>query len=176
MKKFFFLLFTCIIIVASSLCLSSCSNDGFSLVKSITITTSGEEKTFSSYTQPIVKMADSYSYITKSEFEKAPDDRKYYRVNGFDSNSLTKITIDDAIKEAGGSTYYSVVEDDLEGSYYWQYSYTENGNVYYTKWTYSSTYCKFVYVNVKDDTTIVIRSTQVSETTYTVTSYRITKF
>lgn len=177
MKKLFSLFFTCILIVTSLLCLASCSNDEFSLVKSITITTNGEEKTFSSSSRPIVEMADSYSYITKSEFENAPDDRKYYGVDGFNTNNFTKITINDAIKEADGSTYYRVVEEELEGSYYWQYSYTTNGNVYYTKWTYSYTYCKFVYAKVKDDTTIVIRSGQVmSETTYTVTSYKITKF
>ena len=176
MKKFGTLVLTIILLVISTLSLCSCSNDGFKLVKSVSITTNGEERTFKSTTSPQVSFATitNDSYISSYEFNSAPENRKFYGTD-VSFNALSKITINDAIKAAKNSTHYEVVEKELKGYWYHTYSYAAHGNVYYVKYKYEKAYCNFVYVKVKSDSTIVIKRGS-TETTYTVSSYSIVEF
>ncbi len=171
MKRILILVMVSFQSIVCFFCFTGCNNN-FKLVKSITITTNGESQTFSSSTKPEVVFKENYRYIEKREFDLAPQERKYYN-DEFDVSS--KISLDDAIKSAKQSTYYAVVENELKGFYYWAYQYTSNGNIYYTKREYEKTECRFVYIKIKNDTTIVIKNAS-NETTYTVTSYRVTYF
>lgn len=177
MKKIGTLVLTFILLFFSTISTISCDNSGFTLVKSVSITTNGEKLTFKSTTTPQVSFGFNYSLISQSEFIAAPENRKFYGADNSDFNALSKITINDAIKASKHSTHYEVVEKDLEGYWYHEYSYTSQGNVYYEyeKYKYEKTYCNFVYVKVKNDTTLVIKSGN-GETTYTVSSYRIKEF
>lgn len=87
---------------------------------------------------------------------------------------FSKITIQEAIKAANGSTYYETVEKELQG-YYWAYWYTSGGNIYYTKREYEKTTFRFVYVKIKNDATISIKNGN-TETTYSGTRYQIVNF
>lgn len=148
-------------------------NNGFELVKSVSITTNGETKKFSSSTVPKFSFTSS-NVITVEEYDDAPSNRKSYDVSS-ELKKLSKTTIDDAIKAAKYSTHYEVVEKELQG-YWYSYNFNiENKKYYYFKCSYIKTYFDFVYVKVKNDTTIVIKSGS-TETTYTVTSYNIVKF
>lgn len=147
--------------------------DKFELVKSITITTDGESKTFSSSTKPQIKLSDG-EYIDLNEFADSPSDRQYFGFD-FDLYKRSGLTISNAIKEANGETHYEIVESLMEGYWYQTYSYTSTGNRYYKKYKYIKTYCDFVYVNKKNDTTITIKSGNI-EATYSVTSYSIKYF
>ena len=171
MKKYLLSIVLAFTIIFSCIGMVGCNN-GFELVKSISITTNGEVKKFSSSSTPYVSLIND-KYISAEEFNNAPEDRKY--INGIKLNELSKITIDEAIKAAKNSTHYEIVEKELEGYWYSKNSYTPNGNIYYHRYEYENTYCNFVYVKVKNDTTIVIKSGS-TETTYTVTSYSIVKF
>lgn len=171
MKKIGTLVLTFILLVFSTIFISGCNNEGFELVKSVSITTSGEEKVFNSTTTPQVLFEIPID-ISYGEFNAASDNRKFYGVQGWEPNALSKITIKDAISAAKNSTHYEVVEKDLEGYWYRAFSYTTHGKVYYSKYKYKKTLCNFVYVKVKDDTTLVIRNGD-GDTTYTVSSYRI---
>ena len=173
MKKIGALVLSFILLAFSALSISGCSNDGFELVKSVSITTNGEEKTFKSTTTPQVSFTND-KYIAYDEFYAAPENRKLYGT-GVNVNELSKITISDAIKAAKNATYYEIVEKELDGYWYHKYSHTIHGNVYYVKYEYEKTYCTFVYVKVKNDSTIVIKRGS-AETTYTVSSYSIVKF
>ncbi len=173
MKKIGTLVLTILLIIVSTVSVSGCSdNDGFHVVKSVTFTTNGEEKKFSSSQSPSFKMEND-DYITAHEFNNAPNDRKIYEAF-YDLDS--RYSVNDAIKAAKNATYYEVYEKELAGIWYITYSWTNGvGNTYYKKGTYKNTYFNFVYVKVKNDTTLVIKSGN-AETTYTVSSYRITEF
>ena len=175
MKKLFVIILVFLQLTIFSVCFVGCNNNNsFKLVKSITITTSGEEKTYSSSTVPNVVFKENYKYITKQEFDNAPDNRKYFN-DEFNNALFSKISITDAIKAAKNSTSYEIVENELKGFYYWAYWYTPNGNIYYTKREYEKTSFHFIYVEIKNDTTVVIKRGN-SETTYTVTSYSVKYF
>lgn len=174
MKKLFITILALLQFTMLSFCFVGCNNNNFQLVKSITITTNGTQKTFSSSTKPDVVFKENYTYITEEEFNNAPDNRKYYN-DEFNNAVFSKISIADAIKSAKKSTSYEIVENELKGFYYWAYWYTPGGNIYYTKREYEKTSFRFVYAKVKNDTTIVIKRAN-SETTYIVTSYDIKYF
>ena len=174
MKKIGTLALTLILLFFSTISTSSCDNSGFTLVKSVSITTSGEKLSFNSTTTPQTLFTFDCT-ISQSEFIAAPENRKFYDTYNLNFKILSKITINDAIKAAKHSTHYEVVEKELEGYWYCEYPYTQ-GTVYnYVKYKYETTYCNFVYVKVKNDTTLVIKSGS-DETTYTVSSYRIEEF
>lgn len=111
MKKIGALVLSFILLAFSALSISGCSNDGFELVKSVSITTNGEEKTFKSTTTPQVSFTND-KYISYDEFYAAPENRKLYGT-GVNVNELSKITISDAIKAAKNATYYEIVEKSL---------------------------------------------------------------
>lgn len=166
---------------------TGCSND-FKMVKSITITTGGETKTFGTTMSPIVDIENAVVYECiedpnakdEEEFAAAPEERKFYNVAGGKQRILTdavasqmsKISFEDAVKAANGATYYEIVEPELEGYYYFKERYTPNGNTYYGKMKYVKTHFNFTYVKVKNDTTIIIKVGK-GETVYQVTSYKI---
>lgn len=174
MKRLFITILVFFQFIICTLGFIGCDNNNFKLVKSITITTNGSEKTFSSSTKPDVIFKENYRYITKNEFNNAPNSRKYYN-DEFKEAVFSKISISDAIKSAKNSTSYEIVESELIGFYYWAYWHTPSGNIYYTKREYEKTSFIFVYVKIKNNTTVVIKRAS-TETTYTVTSYSITYF
>lgn len=172
MKKLFASIILTLTVIFCCVGMVGCNN-GFKLVKSVSITTNGETKRFNSSTEPLFSLT-SNNIITVEEYDEAPSDRKNYNISS-ELKELSKITINDAIKAAKNSTHYEVKEEELEG--YW-YSYTfnwENKQYYYFKCSYIKTYFDFVYVKVKNDTTVVIKKGN-TETTYIVTSYNIIKF
>ena len=183
MKKIFKTLSVIFVLLFVCLCLTSCSDD-FEMVKSITIVTGGETKTFKTTTTPVVELSDAIYYDPvegKAVFDAAPENRKLYNVVDEgkpltidDINKMSKISFADAIKSAKGSTHYETVEPALKGYYYEMSRYAPNGYTYYTRMSYIKTYFNFVYVKIKNDTTIVIKSGN-NETTYQVTSYKIEK-
>lgn len=172
MKKLFASIILTLTVIFCCVGMVGCNN-GFQLVKSISITTSGETKSFSSSSEPQI----SYAYtnaITEEEYNNAPKERRLYY--GTETKKASKITVEDAIKAAKNSTRYKVVEEQLKG--FWYYSHFDfygSKKYYYNKSKYEYTYFNFVYVKVKNDTTIVIRKGD-TETTYTVTRYNIVKF
>lgn len=174
MKKSFFIILVLLQILICCFGFVGCKKNNFKLVQTITITIDGTEKKFSSSTKGDVVFKDNYKYITKEEFNNAPSNRKYYN-DEFNNAVNSKVSINNAIKSAKYSTSYEIVENELKGYYYWAYWYTSGGNIYYTKREYEKTRFTFVYVYVKNDTTIVVKSGN-SEITYTVSSYKITYF
>ena len=187
MKKFGSVFALAIVLALCCFVPTGCSN-GFKMVKSITITTGGETKTFSTTTSPLLDFTDLATYALISDpnaaeeenYAAAPENRKYYDIAGGERKEMTtptgsaasKISFNDAAKAAKGDTHYEIVEPHLKGDYYFKSRYTPTGNTYYSKMTYIKTYFNFTYVNIKSDTTIVIKSDN-SETTYQVTSYKI---
>lgn len=182
MKKLFVVTLAFLQLTLCGVLFTGCSDGGFKLVKSIKITTGGYYRGFESSTKGEAKFKSTS--ITKEEFDNAPDDRKYYKdilvygKNGFVKGS--KIPVESVIKSANNKTIYEVVEDELKGSYYEEnilYYESEGiaGKIAYTKYEYEKTTFNFVYVKIKNDTTLVIRSDN-AETTYIVTSYSITEF
>ena len=175
MKKTFTAILVLLQILTCTFSFIGCSdNNNFKLVKSIKIVTNGTEKKFSSSTKPDVIFKENYHYISQDEFARAPTNRKYYN-DEFNSSSFSKISIDDAIKSAKNSTIYEIVESELQGFYYWCYWFETGGNIYYTKREYEVTRFQFVYVCIKNDTTVIIKHGS-NETTYTVTSYTVNYF
>ena len=180
MKKLFVVTLAFLQLALCGFLFTGCNGGGFKVVKSITITTGGYYTGFESSTKGEVQFKSTS--ITKEEFDNAPDDRKFVDAkNEFVKGSIkSKISIESAIKSANNKTIYEVVEDELKGSYYQfnsAYSGLEGiaGKIAYTKYEYEKTTFNFVYVKIKNDTTLVIRSDN-AETTYTVTSYSITEF
>ena len=187
MKKFGSVFALAIVLALCCFVPTGCSN-GFKMVKSITITTGGETKTFGTTTSPILDFTDLVVYDLienpyadeEKDFAAAPEERKFYDIAGGERKQMTTefqskmstISFDDAVKAAKGDTYYEIVEPELEGYYYFKSRYTPTGNTYYSKMKYIKTHFNFTYVNIKSDTTIVIKSGK-SETTYQVTSYKI---
>ncbi len=178
MKKILSLIFACIF-TFGVFTVSSCSNDGFEVVKSITFVSDGERASFRSSAYAEIKCNNAIE-ITEKEFLAMPKERRFILSTSVSSGafnsqqeilSVSKITIEDAIKRADGATYYEEVEEDLQG-----YIYTQERGGYYKK-EYQLTYFNFVYVKVKSDTTLVIRKgKETVETTYIVTSYSISRF
>lgn len=168
MKKTFIVILVFLQFIACSFCFIGCNNS-FKLVKSIKITTNGAEKTFSSSTKPEVVFIGSIP-ITEDEFDNAPNNRKYVNYA-----ALSKISINEAIKSAKNSTSYEIVESELEGYYYFACWDQLVGHFLYSKRKYEKTRFHFVYVKVKNDTTVVIKRDS-TETTYSVTSCSITYF
>lgn len=183
MKRIYKTLSVIVVLLLVCLCLTSCSDD-FEMVKSISIVTGGETKTFRTTTTPVVELSDAIYYDPaegKALFDAAPENRKLYNVVDEgkpltidDINKMSKISFADAVKSAKGSTHYETVEPALKGYYYEMSRYAPNGYTYYTRMSYIKTYFNFVYVKIKNDTTIVIKSGN-NETTYQVTSYKIEK-
>ena len=149
-----------------------CSND-YKAVRRITFTTNGVEKTCGSY------KANEFSYfpkeITKEEFDQAISN-DYKRQKSY-TDSIQTPSLETILKNAKGKTTYEYIEPKLEG--YWYYS-TFNTNFsaneyYYWKTKYEKTNYYFVYVKVVSDTILKIKDRN-GETTYTVTSYKLTRF
>ena len=182
MKKLFIITLAFLQLTLCGFLFTGCSGGGFKLVKSIIITTDGYYKIFNSSTKGEAQFKSTS--ITKEEFDNAPDDRKYYKdifvygKNGFVKGS--KIPVESVIKSAKNKTIYEVVENELKGLYYevviLNYGVKDlEEETDYTKYEYEKTTFNFVYVKIKNDTTLVIRSDN-AETTYTVTIYSITEF
>lgn len=175
MKKYFACFCIAFIIIICGVCMGGCNN-GFKLVKSISLTTNGETKKFNSSTKPNFSITwYSAAEITEDEYNKAPTDRKLSTGND-KLEKLSSVTINEAIKAAKNATHYELVEEKLKG--YWYKSYFDfygSKKYHYFKGSYNYTYFDFVYAKVKNDTTIAIRTSS-TETTYTVTSYNIVKF
>lgn len=185
MKKLFVVTLAFLQLALCGFLFTGCNGGGFKVVKSITITTGGYYTGFESSTKGEAQFKSTS--ITKEEFDNAPDDRKYYKdynkynYSGFNKKKVvSKISIESAIKSANNKTIYEVVENELKGSYYevviLNYGVKDlEEEIGYTKYEYEKTTFNFVYVKIKNDTTLVIRSDN-AETTYTVTSYSITEF
>lgn len=174
MRKIYIFVLIVFLLIINVFCLIRCNNSEFKIVRSITITTNGEEKKFSSSSIGDIVFKENYRYIEKNEFDNAPDNRKYYN-DEFNTEIVSGISIKNAIRLAKGSTRYEEVEDELKGFYYYSYWYSPGGRIYYTKWEYEKTIFNFVYVKIVNDTTIKIKDMK-GETTYTVSSYRIVNF
>ncbi len=173
MKKIIIIISCCILAIGAILLFYSCSKskDQFEPVLSVTFTSNGNEQTFTSH----IQVEYSSATIDAEEYNNAPTDRKH---NGAISmNSLSKIKIYDHLKTAKNSTYITIFEDELDGNHYCTFFDIYLNKTRYVKYTYVKTACHYVYVNVKNDNTLVIRSGRNnSETTYTVTSFKITEF
>ncbi len=190
MKKICKVFALTVVFILCCFCPTGCS-DGFRMVKSVTITTGGETKNFSTSMSPIVEMGNVSVYDLiedptaedEEEFANAPEERKFYDVAGEKKKEMTnqttsklsKISFKEAVKAAKGDIHYEIVEPELEGYYYIKTRYTPNGNTYYFKTKYVKTSFNFVYVKIKNNTTIVIKAAYHGETTYQVTSYKIIK-
>ena len=172
MKKRIFSIVLILILFIYCFAVAGCNN-GFELVKSITITTNGETKRFGSSVEPDFYYTSS-NIINEEDYNNAPIERKL--ASGTEKiKKASNITVEEAFKLSKNSTRYEVVEEQLEG--FW---YKMNFNIYtkkynYLKLRYGYTYFNFVYAKIKNDTTIAIRQKNV-ETTYSVTSYSIVKF
>lgn len=174
MKKFLSIIILALTVFICCVGTVGC-NSGFKLVKSVTITTNGETKTFNSSTKPKFSLIWYGSEITEEEFNDAPIDRKIYSNNNINEN-LSKITVNDAIKAAKNATHYEVVEKHLQGYWYsYKFHYYGDKKYHYFKANYKYTYFDFVYAKVKNDTTITIREGD-TETTFTVSSYKLVEF
>lgn len=164
-------LFMAMMTIAQILFFTSCKNDGWELVSSITITTDGKTKTFRSQ---IVHDFNEPSSITKEEYEQIPLNIKLSDFSFDFPNEKSKCkSFAEIAKISKGSTTYSYKENNFEGEwYYWTSRYeTPYKREYYKKRYVNSTYY-LVYVKVVNDSTIKIKTNQ-GETTYTVTSYTI---
>ena len=157
--------------IAQILFLTSCKNDGWELVSSITIATDGKTKTFTSKT---VHSFGEPDFITEEEYEQASSNRKLsdYALDipseGGKYKSFAEIE-----KISNGATQYSYKEENLKGDwYYYIYRYPNSSKREYLKKPYIQTSYYLVYVKVVNDSTIKIKTNQ-GETTYTVTSYTI---
>ena len=164
-------LFMIMLTITQILLLTSCKNDGWELVSSITITTDGKTKTFKSQ---IVHGFGEPDFITEEEYEQASSNRKLsdYTLdipsNGGKYKSFTEIE-----KISNGATQYSYQEENLKGDwYYYIYIYPNSLKKEYLKKPYIDTSYYLVYVKVVNDSTIKIKTDR-GETTYTVTSYSI---
>ena len=69
MKKLFATLLVVLYLLICACCFTGC--DGFEVVQSITITTAGEEKTFSSSSKPNVEFYEDYKYINEFDNGKS---------------------------------------------------------------------------------------------------------
>ena len=163
-------LFMMMVIITQILLLTSCNNDGWELVSSITITTDGKTKTFKSQ---IVHSFGEPDFITEEEYEQASSNRKLSDYTlGIPSEGGKYKSFAEIEKISNGSTQYSYKEENLKGDwYYYTYTYPSSKREYLKK-TYIHTSYYLVYVKVVNDSTIKIK-THSGETTYTVTSYSI---
>lgn len=146
-----------------------CSNQKYEYVHSVTITTNGENKTFSSsrshyFGAPIE--------ITEEEYQKNRSGRD---LDVGDDDKIQILTFETINKTNKGATSYSYSEPLMNGFWYYRVtpSYLQT-KLRYMKKPYIKTNYSFVYVKVINDTTICIKTSK-NETTYTVTSYSIKK-
>ena len=151
--------------------LFGCANNGFEPVCSIEYTTNGTKTTEDSrweihYSAP--------RYITKEEYDASPTKQ---RITGQASSG--KISQSHKIpSNAKGKTAYVVNAEKTNSDNLKRYYYGHNtiGNItQYFEVTMMYTTYYYIYVKVVNSTTIIIRNNK-GDTTYTVSSYRITKF
>ena len=156
---------------AYSYILCACSNDGFELVYGVEYTTNGSTK--SEYSRWRVHYSAA-TYITKQEYDASPSNQRISS-SGSGGRLPKSYKIPD---EAEGKTLYIVYakktsSDNLK-RYYWARNSIANITQYFEVEEMYTTYY-YVYVKVIDSTTIVVRNDN-GDTTYTVSSYSITKF
>ena len=164
-KKKIVCFFIVFVVLIQGLFFSSCSN-GWELVSSITITTNGETKTFSSGCSDEFGMPID---ITKEEYTK---NRKNRDLDKDDNRYIKKLSISKVADIIDGGTSYSYQEKEMKGYWYYMWYGWSSGNVFYAKKPYIETIYTLTYVKILNDTTIKIKSSK-GETTYTVTSYSI---
>lgn len=170
-----FSLFLCILFaLIPTLSFSACKDDGFEIVQSITYVTDGEKIT---KTSQVIILTDGWgiSDISEKQYLEIEDGYRFtydipMRINlSKDKKTVTScygLTEDDIGKTVGYyvSEFSGTISNWQEKRYY--YSFTFGG------WGYN-----YIQVKVIDHHTIIVKDNyDLSETTYTVTSYQITYF
>ena len=170
MKKF--ISFSIVILLLCSVMTvhTGCSN-GYKAVNSVTFITNGVEKTCRSY------KTNKFGHQLETTVEEYNEKYKTRHIDVADS--ILTPSLETILKKANGKTTYRYVEEKLDGYWYWN-TFNINGGLnsgtrYYWKKRYYETNYYFVYVKVVDNTTLKIKDSK-GETTYTVSSYRITDF
>ena len=159
-----------IFLFSSLIFCTGCSN-GYQAVRRITFTTNGTKKTCSSY------KSNEFSSYPRESTEEEYNQAVLNKRRQSDADSIQTASLEEILKKVKGKTTYQYVEPKLEGDWYY---YTVNGdwgsiNYYYWKTFYQRTNYYFVYVKVVSDTILKIKDSK-GETTYTVSSYQITRF
>lgn len=169
-QKTFFCCLSCILsIILILCCFPCCANKKYEHVSSITITTNGETKTFSSsrsnqFGAPIE--------VTEEEYIENHTGRDLGNV---DDKKIKTLSFETINKKHKGTTSYFYSEPLLEGYWYNRVvRYEFSIKIFYWKKPYIKTNFSFVYVKIINDTTVRIKTSK-NETTYTVTSYSIRK-
>lgn len=169
-KKIICFISTMLLLILMIIVPLGCSDSGYKIIRSIEYTTNGKTQKQSSSCSTHY---GAYIPITKEKYETSPR-YKVLDKNAFNGPSLISVS-----KEAKGATHIKVdaikkqEDDDLE-RYYQTYDIDNKIWRYYvTHEMYYDYY--FVYVKVVNSTTIIVRDNK-GDTTYTVTSYRITDF
>lgn len=169
--KFVCFIMIAIVMMVSCLAFCGCSNDGFELVCQVEYTTNGVVKTEDSRYDIHYSAA---TYITKEEYDASPVKQ---RITGVSSSG--KLPTNHKIpNNAKDKTSYQIdakvtTTDDLKRYYYAYHTFAQTNQYFMVKEMYTTYY--YIYVKVVDSTTIIVRNNK-GDTTYTVSSYRITKF
>ena len=170
MKKIISVFIATLLFCSLTFC-GGCSN-GYKPVKSITFTSNGVTKTCNSHKANAFSRPEE---ITEEEFDQAISNN-YKRQKSY-TDSIQTPSLETILKNAKDKTTYEYIEPKLEG--YWYYSYFgtnfSSGSYSYWKTKYAKTNYYFVYVKVVSDTILKIKDRN-GETTYTVTSYKLTSF
>lgn len=161
------LIFIACLILFQAVLLGACTNNGWKLVSSITITTSGTTKTFSS---GISNHFGASMEVTQEEYSKNKTGRD---LDSYDDKSVKRMSISEVSKKTKGGTSYSYCETLLKGYWYYRvFRPDATQKLWYMKKPYTRTAYSLVYVKIINNSTIKIKTSK-GETTYTVTSYSI---
>lgn len=180
MKKIFSVIFMFMLLFLIIPNLQGCGDEGFELVYEVKYTTNGEDKK-DSFTCGYL-YADQPQNITENEYDALPNKYQNNVLSGrLNVYSYNYIPYKEA--EPKGKTRYCVPRENLSSSHltgfdenYFRYYYVHNFNtILYFKRELLCAYYDYVYVKINSPSNITIRKSN-GETTYEVTSYKLTKF
>jgi len=141
-------------------CTKKADFDEFVEVCEIEYTTNGVKTTQNSTYEIMTSQGVS---ATKAEFDSAVIK---FTSSPFGNNKLTA-------KSKTVTSYGGLTKDDIGKSFY--YRYTHWDNYAYSKYEFQGFSYNYIKVKVLDSATIIVRDNK-GDTTYTVSSYRITYF
>lgn len=165
-KKSTAIIMLIVCIMVWGLIFSGCQSHKFIAVAQVEFTTNGElvkkiSKRYGMYTYSHSVTADDYWSVP---YEQHISDQSFQGTN-------LKVTYQ-IPKEERGKTRYEVKADETKIVYYQSYSF---GSPIYSAYKYTGVAYLIVYVKIINNSTIVVRDNK-GETTYTVSSYKITEF